>query len=153
MSEAELHLLRLRLQEGRMRKIERGEYRLSLPTGLVRLTEGSVVKDPDDQVRHTLELVFAKFDELGSTYKVVRYLKGAGIRLPRRQVLGLHKGELLWKQPTQAMIYSILTNPAYAGAFAYGRRRLDPTRRRNGHPRSGVTRKPMAEWIHLQQDV
>jgi DNA invertase Pin-like site-specific DNA recombinase len=153
MSEAELHLLRLRMQEGRMRKIERGEYRLSLPTGLVRLENGSVVKDPDDQVRHTLELLFTKFDELGSTYKVVRYLHEAGIRLPRRQTSGLKNGQLVWKRPTQPMVYSILINPAYAGAFAYGRRRLVPARRQAGHPRSGVVRKPIEEWIHLKQDV
>jgi DNA invertase Pin-like site-specific DNA recombinase len=153
LSEAELHLLRLRMQEGRMRQIERGEYRVSLPTGLVRLTDGSVAKDPDDQVRHTLELVFAKFEELESTYKVLRYLLDADILLPRRQVAGLQKGQIVWKRPTQTVIYGFLTNPAYAGAFAFGRRQLDPTRRRAGHPRAGVVCKPMAEWIHLQQDV
>lgn len=153
MSEAELHLLRLRMQEGRMRKVERGEYRLRLPTGLTRLEDGTVVKDPDEQVRHTLELLFTKFDELGSTYRLVRYLLEADILLPRRQVSGLRKGQLVWKRPTQPMVYSILTNPAYAGAFAYGRRRLDPVRRLADHLRSGVVRKPLEEWIHLQQDV
>jgi hypothetical protein len=46
MSEAELHLLGLRLRAGRLRQIERGDYRQHLPTGLVRLPDGRVVKDP-----------------------------------------------------------------------------------------------------------
>jgi DNA invertase Pin-like site-specific DNA recombinase len=134
MSEAEMHLLRLRLQEGRMRQIERGEYRVLLPTGLVRLPDGTVVKDPDDQVRHTIELVFAKFDELGSGGKVLRYLREAKVLLPRRQTSGLHVGQIRWKEPQHTAVYAILKNPAYAGAFAYARNRLDPTRRQPGQP-------------------
>jgi DNA invertase Pin-like site-specific DNA recombinase len=75
MSEAELHLLHERLDGGRMSQVMRGEYRQALPTGLVRLPDHSVVKDPDDQVRHAIELVLAKFDELGSCGKVMRYLE------------------------------------------------------------------------------
>jgi DNA invertase Pin-like site-specific DNA recombinase len=153
MSEAELHLLRQRLDAGRMNQVQRGEYRQRLPTGLVRLADGSVVKDPDEQVRHVLELVFAKFEELGTAYRVLRYLKQENILLPRRQTSGLHAGELVWKPPTDAAIRHILGNPAYAGAFAYGRKQSDPTRRRPGQPGSGRVAKPTAEWICLKQDV
>jgi DNA invertase Pin-like site-specific DNA recombinase len=73
MSEAELHLLHQRLDEGRLNQVMRGEYRQNLPTGLVRLPDGSVVKDPDDQVRHMIEYVLIKFEELGSCSKVLRY--------------------------------------------------------------------------------
>ncbi len=61
MSEAELHLLHQRLDEGRLNQVRRGEYRQNLPTGLVRLPDGSVVKDPNDQVRHVIEYVLSKF--------------------------------------------------------------------------------------------
>jgi DNA invertase Pin-like site-specific DNA recombinase len=152
-SEAELYLLHQRLSAGRMSQVRRGVYRQGLPTGLVRLTDGTVVKDPDDQVRHAIELVFAKFEELGSCGKVMRYLRDAGVLLPRQQRAGLHKGQLLWKRPTTAAILDMLHNPAYAGAFAYGRRQLDYTQHDPGRPATGRLKKPMSEWLHLQQDV
>ncbi len=153
MSEAELHLLRLRMEAGRLRQIEQGQYRQLLPTGLVRLDEGSVVKEPDEQVCHTIELVLAKFEALGSCRQVLLDLRQAQVLLPRRQTNGPQVGEILWKQPTYAAIYSIVTNPAYAGAFAHGRTQVDPTRRQPGRKDTGIVRKPMEEWVHLQQDV
>jgi DNA invertase Pin-like site-specific DNA recombinase len=153
MSEAELHMLHQRLNAGRLSKVRRGEYVQHLPTGLVRLPDGRVVKDPDSQVRQTIELVFAKFDELGSCQKVLRFFKQHDILLPRRQTSGFHKGELLWKKPSASAIYEILGNPAYAGAFVYGRRPKDPTRQIPGRHATGVVRKPMAEWQYIQHDV
>ncbi len=122
LSEAELHVLRLRMDAGRQRQIERGTYRQHLPTGLVRLEDGRVVKDPDLQVQRSIELVFARFTSLGSCQKVLRSLRDDGILLPRRQHGGLHAGEVLWRKPTAAALIEILHNPAYAGAFVYGRR-------------------------------
>ncbi len=153
MSEAELHLLRQRLDAGRLNQVQRGAYRQRLTTGYIRLPDGRVVKDPDDQVRHTLELVFAKFEELGSSNKVIRYLRQHKILLPRRQNAGPRANQLLWKVASEAAVIHILKNPAYAGAFAYGQRQIDPTRRQPGLPASGRVRKPMSEWLHLQQDV
>jgi DNA invertase Pin-like site-specific DNA recombinase len=86
MSEAELHLLRQRLDAGRLIQVKRGDYRQRLPTGLVRLADGSVVKDPDEQVRQTLNLVFAQFERLGSGRQTALYFRQAGVLLPRRQV-------------------------------------------------------------------
>jgi len=153
MSEAELHLMRQRLDAGRMNQVYRGAYRQHLPTGLVRLPEGMVVKDPDDQVRHTIELVFTKFEQLGSCPQVVRYLSQEQILLPRRQRAGWFKGELLWKRPSRDMIYDMIRNPAYAGAFAYGRKQVDYTRQIPGQPATGRLARPMGEWLHLQFDV
>jgi len=153
MSEAELHLLRQRLEAGRMNQILRGEYRQRLPTGLVRLPDGAAIKDPDEQVQHVVELVLAKFEELGSCQKVLRYMRNENILLPRRQTSDLHKGEVSWKPPCDAAIYDMIRNPAYAGAFAYGRRQRDPTRRIPGKPSSGRVYRPMNEWLHLQLDI
>ena len=153
MSEAELHWLHQRLDEGRLNQVRRGEYRQHLPTGLVRLEDGAVVKDPDDQVRHAIELVLLKFEELGSCGKVLRYLRRENILLPRRQRAGLFKGQLLWKPPTDSAIYEILRNPAYAGAFAYGRKQVDYAQQTPGRPATGRLARPMSEWLHLQQDV
>jgi len=153
MSEAELYMLRQRLKAGRLSKVMRGEYVQHLPTGLVRLADKSVVKDPDDQVRYVIELVFAKFEELGSCQKVLRFCKHNAILLPRRQTSGFHKGEMLWKKPSASAIYEIVGNPAYAGAFVYGRRPKDPTRQIPGRHATGVVRKPMSEWVCIKHDV
>jgi DNA invertase Pin-like site-specific DNA recombinase len=153
MSEAELHLLRLRMAEGRMNQVRRGVYRQRLPTGLTRLQDGSVVLDPDEQVRHLLEMVFTKFEQLGSCTKVMCYFRKENLLLPRRQTAGFQAGRLLWKEASAAAIYDILRNPAYAGAFAYGRRQVDPARRQPGRKATGLAYKPLSEWLHLQQGV
>ena len=153
MSEAELHMLRQRMDAGRLSKVLRGEYVQHLPTGLVRLPDKSVVKDPDEQIRQVIELVLAKFDDLGSCQKVLRFFKRHNILLPRRQTSGFYKGELLWKKPSAAAIYEILSNPAYAGAFVYGRRSKDPTRQIPGRHATGVVRRPMSEWVCIKHDI
>ena len=153
MSEAELHLLRQRLDEGRLNQVKRGAYRQRLPTGLIRLPDGTVVKDPDDQVRHVLELMFAQFEILGSATKVITYLRRHKILLPRRQNAGPQANQLLWKVASEAAVSDMLQNPAYAGTFAYGRRQADPARRKPGRPAAGRVRKPMSEWLHIQHDV
>lgn len=154
MSEVELHLLRQRLDAGRMNKIMRAEYRQPLPTGLVRQRDGTVVKDADAQIRDTLQLVLDKFAECRSCTKVLRYLLDQRILLPRRQSGGPLDGEILWKEAAYSAIHAIVKNPAYAGAFAHGRTQVDPARRLAvGNPRGGRTVRLMDEWIHLQQDV
>src|SRR6266487_1383739 len=151
MSEAELHMMRQRLNAGRLSKVARGEYIQHLPTGLVRTEDGRVAKDPDEQIRRCIALVFSTFAELGSGLKTLHFLKAHHILLPRHQTSGLRKGELLWKEPTESMIIEILHNPAYAGAFVYGRRPIDPMQRKPGRRGTGVVRKPMEEWVTLQQ--
>ncbi len=151
LSEAELHLLRLRMDAGRLRQVEAGTYRQHLPTGLVRLPDGRVAKDPDRQVQHAIALVFARFAALGSCQKVMRSLRDDGLLLPRHQTSGLHAGQLLWKRPSEAAIYDILRNPAYAGAFVYGRRTGRPGRRPG--QRGQLRHREMGEWIAIRHDV
>ena len=153
MSEAELHWLHQRLDAGRLSAVRRGAYRQRLPTGLVRLPDGTVVKDPDDQVRHSLELVFSQFAALGSCHQVLRYLRTHELLLPRHQRSGPGNGQVVWKPASAPAVYEILQNPAYAGAFAYGRTQTDPTRRQPGYRATGISHRPQDEWIHLQQGV
>jgi DNA invertase Pin-like site-specific DNA recombinase len=150
LSEAELHLLRLRLEGGRLRQVERGTYRQGLPTGLVRRADGQVEKDPDRRIQHTLELVFARFAAVGSAQKVLRSFRDDGVLLPRRQRGGPFQGQVLWRKPTASALTEILRNPAYAGTFAYGRKGPDPARP-PGQPRPTV--RPMEEWTSLHHDV
>jgi DNA invertase Pin-like site-specific DNA recombinase len=150
LSEAELHLLHLRLAAGRQRQITQGTYQQHLPTGLTRLDDGQISKDPDQQIQHTLTLVFERFGQLGSCQKVLRSLRDDGVLLPRRQVAGPQAGELLWKRPSSAMLYGILHNPAYAGAFAYGRKTAHPERRPG--QRGRAVRQPLEAWTALHHD-
>ncbi len=151
MSEAELHLLRERMDAGRLRQVEQGTYRQLLPTGLVRLPDGRAAKDPDVHIQRTIELVFERFEQLGSVQKVLRSLRADGVLLPRRQTGGDRAGELLWKEPSATAIREILRNPAYAGAFAYGRHGPDP----DAEPAitSANHEKPMRQWSSLHHDV
>jgi DNA invertase Pin-like site-specific DNA recombinase len=153
MSEAEVHLMRQRLDAGRLNQVKRGAYQQHLPAGYLRLPDGSVVKDPDEQVRHVLELVFEQFAQLGSITKLVGYLRKHAILLPRRHHAGPHAHELLWKVASEAALTQILTNPAYAGVFAYGRRQADPALQQAGRPATGRRRKPITDWLHIQQQA
>jgi DNA invertase Pin-like site-specific DNA recombinase len=153
MSEAELHSLRLRLDAGRLSKAKRGELLQHLPTGLVRTAEGEVILDPDTSVCDRIRLTLRKYMELGTVQKVLRFFVDRGLKLPRHQTSGLYAGEVLWKDPSTAALYSVVKNPAYAGAFAYGRRTADPTRHVPGHPSSGRRRRRDSEWIALVKDV
>jgi DNA invertase Pin-like site-specific DNA recombinase len=156
-SEAELHLLHLRLEAGRMRQVERGEYQQQLPTGLLRLANGQVGKDPDVGVQHTLGLVFARFGALRSCQKVLRALREEGICLPRRQTSGPAAGTLLWKRPTADAVYELVRNPAYAGAFVFGRhgRVPAPAGRLGRLGRRGTRRvhRPLGAWTQVHHDV
>jgi DNA invertase Pin-like site-specific DNA recombinase len=152
-SEAELHSLRLRLDAGRMSKAKRGELIHHLPTGLERNDDGQVHFDPDTSVQARIRLVFRKFQELGSAQKVLRYLVKQGLKLPRRHRAGLFARELLWKEASISAVHAILKNPAYAGAFAYGRRRADPSRQVAGRRGSGRLRQPRERWFVLVQRV
>jgi len=153
MSEAELYMMRQRLNAGRLSKVQRGEYVQRLPTGLVRLPDKRVVQDPDPQIRHVIALVLAKFEELGSCSRVLRYCKHHDIRLPRRQVSGATQGDILWRLPSEAAIGSMLTNPAYAGAFVHGRRTSDPTRQHPDRRTPAMVRRPRAEWPCIIHDA
>jgi DNA invertase Pin-like site-specific DNA recombinase len=151
LSEAELHLLRLRLDAGRMRQVERGDYRQHLPTGLLRLPDGRVVKDPDQQVQHAIALVFERFAALGSCQRVLRSLRQDGLLLPRHQTSGLYAGQLLWKKPSDAALYDLLRNPAYAGAFVYGRHYPHPDRRPG--QRARMAHRALEDWPVVHQEA
>ncbi len=153
LSEAELHSIRLRLDDGRLSKAGRGELVQHLPTGYVRDADRVAHFDPDQSVRDRIRLVFAKFRELGSAQKVLRYLVAHGLRLPRRQTSGLYAGTVLWKEPNAPVVLSILKNPAYAGAFAYGRRIADPARQVPGRRATGRVRQPRECRLALVKDV
>lgn len=120
MSEFELVTLRNRLLRGSRNKAERGELFLQVPLGYVKTPAGEVIQEPDEQARGMIQLVFDKFNELGSAYAVHRYMITNNLRLGFRRRHGGRRGELEWRVPLPARILWILRHPIYAGAYAYG---------------------------------
>ncbi|HVI19114.1 MAG TPA: recombinase family protein, partial [Gaiellales bacterium] len=116
MSEAELHILKGRLDAGRRAKAGRGELFFNLPRGYVRLPSGRVALDPDEQVRAVIRLVFDLFEQRRTINGVLVYLAAHDIRLPARLRGGPSKGELTWRRANRHTLGEMLTNPAYAGA-------------------------------------
>src|SRR5437763_4855015 len=138
-SELELHTIRSRLTAGLLAKAERGELALTLPVGFVRDVSGVVTKTPDLEVQARIALVFDTFLKRRTAVRVVRTLHERGLSLPRRD----RDGQACWKHPTIPAVTAMLKNPAYAGAFVYGRTRMGPTRRHGG--RATQKRRPHEE--------
>jgi DNA invertase Pin-like site-specific DNA recombinase len=120
MSEYELITLRNRLERGRDNKAARGELFLHLPIGYVKSPSGEPMQEPDEQARGVVQLVFDKFEELGTVWRVFCYLKGNKIQFGYRCLRGPKRGQLEWRRPTHNRILAILRHPIYAGAYAYG---------------------------------
>jgi DNA invertase Pin-like site-specific DNA recombinase len=121
MSEAELHWLRSRLLGGKLEKARDGQLRFRPPTGLVHDPEGRIVFDPDEQVRHTIRLVFDLFERSASALAVVQHFADHHLRCPTRLWGGARDGQLVWGPLSEGRVLAILHNPEYAGAYAYGR--------------------------------
>jgi len=120
MSEYELITLRNRLERGRDNKAARGELFLHLPIGYVKSPSGEVMQEPDEQARGIIQLVFDKFEELGTVWRVFCYLKRNKIQFGYRCLRGPKRGQLEWRRPTHNRILAMLRHPIYAGAYAYG---------------------------------
>jgi predicted DNA-binding transcriptional regulator AlpA len=146
MSEAELHLIRSRLTEGLRHKAARGELRQGLPVGLDYDQDGAVIITADEAVREAIATVYRRFTELGSARQVLLSLRGDGLLLPRR-----HNGSrrITWTQASYPAVHDLLTNPAYAGAFVFGRTRAWKRVDASGKILSGVREVPREQWAVL----
>lgn len=137
LSEAELHVLRQRMNEGRLNKARRGELFNHPPMGYVRLRAGGLGIDPDQQVQSAIRLIFDKFAELGTLNGLLRYLVRNQVRLPVRPFGGAGRGQLQWHRPNRQTLRNLLHHPVYAGAYTWGRRPVDPRRKVPGRPGTG----------------
>ena len=146
LSELELYTIRSRMTAGLLNKAKRGELALKLPTGLIREEQGAVHKDPNREVQNRINLIFNTFLRLGSGSKVLQYFNKHHLEIPRRDKFG----DLLWKRPSVAAILSTLKNPAYAGAFVYGRRK-STNQKTNPHQKTQVA-LPIDQWKIIVKD-
>jgi DNA invertase Pin-like site-specific DNA recombinase len=122
MSEVELHLIRSRLSGGLWEAARRGELRTHLPVGFIYDRDGKLVLTPDEAIRETVALVFAKFAELGSARQVTTYFVEQGLTLPHQD---LRERTVTWRTAAFSPIHHMLTNPVYAGVYAYGRSKIE----------------------------
>lgn len=145
MSEAELHVLRARLQGGIRNKAQRGELIIKPPIGFVYDPEGVLVLDPDKQVQQALRFLFDTFRRTGSASATVKLFRQQSLLFPRRVSSGPQKGERVWGALGHCQVLRILHNPRYAGAFVFGRHHIRRTV--DGHYR--VVAVPQQQWQML----
>ena len=142
-SEVQWYTMRTRLYAAQINKARRGELAIRLPVGYDRLAEGEVVFSPDQEVQSAIRLVFDQFERLGSGRAVLLYLRDEGLELPRRVQFGPDKDSIEWVKPSYHAVYRILKNPAYAGAYTYGKRH---NIRVPGETKVRSRALPMEEW-------
>lgn len=152
MSELELSMFRQRSHEALKQKARRGALFLGVAAGYVKSGRDCIEKSPDARVREALALVFTKFAELRSARQVHLWLREEGIELPAKSGRGGESSGVVWRPPAYNAVHNILTNPVYAGAYAFGRTGstvsiVDGRKR----IRRGV-RRPVGEWEVLIKD-
>ena len=147
MSEAELHIIRARLEGGIRNKAAKGELRRGLPTGFIwGEDEGQVLLHPNEAVREAIRCVFARFAELGSARRVWLWLRSEGLSFPSQYNDGT---DIRWGDPTYTAIHSILTNPVYAGAYVYGKSRHERVLDQEGKIKRRSRKLPQSQWAVL----
>lgn len=152
MSEAELHMIKQRMLQGKQEKAKRGELGFHVPIGYVRRPSGEICLDPDEQVQQVVRLIFRKFEELGTLNAMLRYLVKHEIQIGVRVLRGEHKGDLEWHRPNRPTLQNMLKNPSYAGAYAYGRSHTEPRKKQPGKPYTGQVVSAPEDWMVLLQD-
>jgi len=152
MNEAELHVLKQRMYQGKLNKARRGELLGTPPIGYLRLATGEWVIDPDEQVQAVVRLIFDQFDREATLHGLLRYLAHHQIRVPVRVAGGPNKGQLEWRRPNRATLQNLLRHPSYAGAYRFGHRPTDPRKKQPGRPSTGKLIRRPEECLVLLRD-
>jgi len=144
MSEAELYILRARLNGGIQNKAARGELRRGLPVGFVwGEADGEVRLHPDEAVVAAIRCVFARFADMGSARRVWLWFRSEGFKFP----LQMHaRAEIRWVEASYTAIHHVLSNPVYAGAYVYGKTRRETVLDASGARTKRIRRLPRSEW-------
>ncbi|MDX8448625.1 recombinase family protein [Mesorhizobium captivum] len=120
MSELELSLFRQRSLEALKQKARRGELFLTVAVGFLKVRHDRIEKDPDRRIQEAIKLVFAKFAELQTVRQVHLWMRQERLPLPAIGY-GPDGRTVTWKLPVYNTLHHMLTNPIYAGAYAFGR--------------------------------
>jgi DNA invertase Pin-like site-specific DNA recombinase len=153
MSEMELSVFRQRSMEAMRQKARRGELFLTVAVGYVKVGKDRIEKDADLRVRDALDLVFRKFAEVQTIRQVLVWFRQQGMELPvAATVAPTGERQVRWCAPVYSTLHHILTNPVYAGAYAYGRKTSRATIE-NGRKRAGQTwHRHWHDWEVLIRD-
>jgi len=149
MSEAELFVMRARLQGGILNKARRGALKLTLPIGLCYTEADAIVLDPDLQVQTSIREVFLSFQHTGSAFATVRHFHQHHLLFPRRIRCGPHQGEIVWGEMQHHDVLRVLHQPAYAGAYVFGRTRTTKSADGKVH----IQELPRLEWDTLVKNA
>jgi DNA invertase Pin-like site-specific DNA recombinase/predicted DNA-binding transcriptional regulator AlpA len=153
MSEAELHIIRARLDGGIRNKAARGELRRGLPVGFVwGEQDGEVLYHPDEAVTGAIRTVFERFAEFGSARRVWLWFRSEGLSFPLQTMPGGLASPIRWVVPTYTALHHILSNPVYAGAYTYGKTKYERYLDEHGAVRKRSRHLPMDQWSVLIQD-
>jgi DNA invertase Pin-like site-specific DNA recombinase len=153
MSEAELHVIRARLDGGIRNKAARGELRRGLPVGFVwGEQDGEVLFHPDEAVASAIRTVFERFAEFGSARRVWLWFRSEGLSFPLQTMPAGLPGPIRWVVPTYTALHHILTNPVYAGAYTYGKTKYERYVDEHGAVRKRIRHLPMDQWAVLIPD-
>jgi len=149
MSEAELHVLRMRLRGGIISKARRGELKMRLPIGFVYDAEGRVRLDPDASIQESVRQLFRTFQRTGSAMATVKAFRDQRLKFPRQIHRGPNKGDVAWNELDHSRVLWVLHHPRYAGAFCFGRTRT----RKYPDGRLAWERLAPEEWTAFIRDA
>jgi DNA invertase Pin-like site-specific DNA recombinase len=153
MSEAELHIIRARLDGGIRNKAARGELRRGLPVGFIwGEQDGEVLFHPDEAVTAAIRTVFERFAEFGSARRVWLWFRSEGLSFPLQTMPAGMPGPIRWVAPTYHALHQILTNPVYAGAYTYGKTKYERYVDEHGAVKKRIRHLPMDQWSVLIPD-
>jgi excisionase family DNA binding protein len=148
-SEAELGWLRQRAYEGLLAKARRGELRLPLPVGHLHTLDGRIEKHPDQRVQAAIRLVFEQFATFRSARQVLLWCRQERISLPAHTAEAPWGERVTWRLPSYNAILTMLQNPVYAGAYAFGRTITRTSLIDGAVQKTHGHRRPRAEWLVL----
>lgn len=150
MAEAELHVIRARLEGGIRNKAAKGELRRGLPVGFLwGDQDGEVLMHPDQAVTGAIQTVFEKFAHMGSVRQVWLWFGSKNLLFPLQTNLLI---EIKWITASYHAIHRVLTNPVYAGVYAYGKTRQECIVDEIGQIKKRTRRIPQSQWSVFIQD-